>query len=166
MNRIGSLGFTRALRMGNCPHRFMSRRPSGRSPDKQLVEAPSPSSLTGRDQVGLGLSQPSCQVLYRFLRDGAPDDIQGGLKSDSLTKQCTGRTLDEILNWNDQAMEAVHDYVQWIFPTDEASMFNSQAPLLSPSLQAICRKDEQIQENFEARSARAWAVGASEQHGY
>ena len=51
--------------------------------------------------------------------------------------------------------QAVHDYVQWIFPTDEASMFNSQAPLLSPGLQAICRKDEQIQKNFEARFARA-----------
>lgn len=44
--------------------------------------------------------------------------------------------------------KAVHDYVQWIFPTDEASMFNSAAPLLSPELQAICRHDEKIQDNF------------------
>ena len=45
--------------------------------------------------------------------------------------------------------KAVHDYVQWIFPTDEASMFNSAAPLLSPELQAICRHDEKIQDNFD-----------------
>ena len=27
---------------------------------------------------------------------------------------------------------AVHNYVQWIFPTDEASMFNHMAPLMTP----------------------------------
>ena len=44
----------------------------------------------------------------------------------------------------------MHDYVQWIFPTDEASMFNSSAPLLSQELAAICRGDEKIQANFDA----------------
>ena len=51
--------------------------------------------------------------------------------------------------------QAVHDYVQWIFPTDEASMFNGQAPLLSPELAAICRHDAQIQQNFDASQHRA-----------
>eukprot|EP00913_Durusdinium_trenchii_P025553 g23984.t1 len=58
----------------------------------------SPDSLRGRDQV-----------LYRFLRGEDRDDVQG-------------RTLDKILLWRDDQLEAVHDYVQWIFPTDEASM--------------------------------------------
>jgi hypothetical protein len=43
-----------------------------------------------------------------------------------------GRTLDEILAWDDQQLEDVHDYIQWLFPTAKASMFNSQAPLLTP----------------------------------
>lgn len=46
--------------------------------------------------------------------------------------------------------KACHDYVQWIFPTDEASMFNSAAPLLSPELAAICRRDPKIQENMDS----------------
>jgi len=43
-----------------------------------------------------------------------------------------GRTLDEILAWDDQQLEDVHDYIQWLFPTAKASMFNSRAPLLTP----------------------------------
>eukprot|EP00434_Breviolum_minutum_P024174 symbB.v1.2.021340.t1/scaffold1836.1/size99329/11 len=105
-------------------HSVGSREP-GKAAARPEGPPPSPSSLKGRDQV-----------LYSFLRGEKPDD-------------CEGRMLDDILRWDDRTMEAVHDYVQWIFPTDEASMFNSAAPLLSPELQAICRHDEKIQDNFD-----------------
>jgi Opioid growth factor receptor (OGFr) conserved region len=42
-----------------------------------------------------------------------------------------GRTLDEILQWDDDRLEAVHDYIQWVFPIDEPSRFNPDAPLLT-----------------------------------
>jgi Opioid growth factor receptor (OGFr) conserved region len=42
-----------------------------------------------------------------------------------------GRTLDEVLAWNDERLESVHDYVQWLFPTREPSGVNPSAPLVS-----------------------------------
>mmetsp|Transcript_51107 Transcript_51107/g.81710 ORF Transcript_51107/g.81710 Transcript_51107/m.81710 type:complete len:205 (+) Transcript_51107:1-615(+) len=111
--------------MGNCPSRFMASQPAKAAATVSEETPPSPSGLKGRDLV-----------LYNFLRGEKPDD-------------CEGRMLDDILRWDDRTMEAVHDYVQWIFPTDEASMFNGQAPLLSPELAAICRHDAQIQQNFD-----------------
>jgi len=72
--------------------------------------------------------------------------------------------MNLLLNFSEMLKshpKAVHDYVQWIFPTDEASMFNSQAPLLSPELAAICRHDAQIQKNFDASQHRAkWLIMA------
>src|SRR6185437_16980358 len=41
------------------------------------------------------------------------------------------RRLAEILAWSDARLEAVHDYIQWIFPLPEASGANPSAPVLS-----------------------------------
>jgi len=46
----------------------------------------------------------------------------GGLDAD-------GRSLDQILAWDDERLEAVHDYVQWVFPTRQPSAVNPFAPL-------------------------------------
>lgn len=54
--------------------------------------------------------------LVAFYRDGAPDD--------------RGRTLAEILAWPDEGLEAVHDYIQWMFPLPERSGANPSAPTL------------------------------------
>lgn len=42
----------------------------------------------------------------------------------------SGRTLTQILGWNDEMMEKVHDWVQWVFPNREVSRFNPEAPLM------------------------------------
>lgn len=42
-----------------------------------------------------------------------------------------GRTLEDILGWSDAALEAVHDYIQWLFPTSAPSGVNPHAPLVS-----------------------------------
>ena len=57
--------------------------------------------------------------LLRFYRGDRPDSA--------------GRRLDEILAWDDRLLEGVHDYIQWLFPLDEPSAFNSDAPLITPS---------------------------------
>jgi hypothetical protein len=42
-----------------------------------------------------------------------------------------GRNLAEILSWDDERLEAVHDYIQWLFPTRQPSGVNPDAPLVS-----------------------------------
>ena len=41
-----------------------------------------------------------------------------------------GVTLDQILSWDDDRLERVHNFIQWIFPTDIPSAHNSTAPVL------------------------------------
>jgi hypothetical protein len=42
-----------------------------------------------------------------------------------------GRTLERIFAWPDEELEAVHDYIQWMFPTVAPSAVNPSAPLVS-----------------------------------
>ena len=44
-----------------------------------------------------------------------------------------GRQLAAVQAWNDERLEAVHDYIQWLFPLPERSAFNPDAPLLGPA---------------------------------
>ncbi len=41
------------------------------------------------------------------------------------------RTLEEIWSWPDRRLEAVHDYIQWMFPTVQPSGVNPDAPLVT-----------------------------------
>jgi hypothetical protein len=41
-----------------------------------------------------------------------------------------GRFLREILEWPDQRLEAVHDFIQWLFPLPDRSPVNPHAPLI------------------------------------
>jgi hypothetical protein len=43
----------------------------------------------------------------------------------------SGRTLTGILSWDDDRLEAVHDYIQWLFPTRQPSAVNPHAPLVT-----------------------------------
>ena len=42
-----------------------------------------------------------------------------------------GRTLSGILDWPDDRLESVHDYIQWVFPTEAPSGVNPFAPLVT-----------------------------------
>jgi hypothetical protein len=62
--------------------------------------------------------------LTAFYRDDAQDDA--------------GRTWEQIVSWSDDRLEAVHDFIQWLFPLPEPSGANPWAPTLSPaSIQAF-----------------------------
>jgi hypothetical protein len=41
------------------------------------------------------------------------------------------RTLVELWSWSDERLEAVHDYIQWMFPTVQPSGVNPFAPLVT-----------------------------------
>jgi hypothetical protein len=72
--------------------------------------------------------------LIAFYRDGARDDV--------------GRTLAEILSWNDDQLEAVHDFIQWLFPLPEPSGANPAAPILDPLCLRIFRGSLAMQERL------------------
>ncbi|GAC1444612.1 MAG: hypothetical protein NVSMB52_04090 [Chloroflexota bacterium] len=42
-----------------------------------------------------------------------------------------GRWIHEIWDWEDDLLESVHDYIQWLFPLRTRSGFNPNAPVLS-----------------------------------
>jgi hypothetical protein len=45
-----------------------------------------------------------------------------------------GRTIEEIWAWDDEALESVHDYIQWLFPSKRPSDFNPDAPVLTDAV--------------------------------
>ena len=42
-----------------------------------------------------------------------------------------GRKIEDIWSWNYGKLEQVHDFIQWIFPLNESSAYNSNAPILT-----------------------------------
>jgi Opioid growth factor receptor (OGFr) conserved region len=68
-----------------------------------------------------------------------------------------GRTLQEIWSWNDDDLEEVHDFIQWLFPIPEPSRFNPDAPLLTPEDIAAFKTDPVIQANLRKSLARILA---------
>ena len=59
-----------------------------------------------------------------------------------------GRFLGEILSWSDDELEAVHDFVQWLFPLPEPSRFNPDAPLLTVEDVAAFHSDPLLRDNL------------------
>lgn len=59
-----------------------------------------------------------------------------------------GRSLQEILAWSDAELEAVHDFIQWLFPLPERSGANPDAPILdSPTITAF-RQSKELQDQL------------------
>jgi Opioid growth factor receptor (OGFr) conserved region len=68
-----------------------------------------------------------------------------------------GRHLREILEWSDDELERVHDYIQWLFPLPERSGFNVNAPTLDEqSIQAFQSRAD-LQQNLRASFIRMLA---------
>jgi hypothetical protein len=59
-----------------------------------------------------------------------------------------GRRLSDILAWDDEEFEIVHDFVQWLFPLPEPSRFNPDAPLLTAEDIAAFRTDPVMRANL------------------
>ena len=54
--------------------------------------------------------------IVAFYEGTAPDD--------------RGRLLEDILRFNDEQLENIHDFIQWLFPLTERSGANPEAPVL------------------------------------
>jgi hypothetical protein len=56
----------------------------------------------------------------------------------------SGRRLDDLLAWDDLRLEAVHDYIQWLFPLPDVSRFNPDAPILTAAEAEVFRSDAKL----------------------
>ena len=59
-----------------------------------------------------------------------------------------GRTLEEILAWDDGRLEAVHDYIQWVFPTRQPSGVNPLAPLVTDATVRAFERDPALRDRL------------------
>jgi hypothetical protein len=59
-----------------------------------------------------------------------------------------GRYLRQIQQWPDEQLENVHDFIQWMFPLQQRSAVNPQAPVLDVATIAAIRSDRSSQENL------------------
>ncbi len=71
-----------------------------------------------------------------------------------------GRRLADVLAFDDAQIEAVHDFIQWLFPLPEASRAVPGAPVLGEAAAAAIRGDPHAQAGLRAgleRMARFYA---------
>lgn len=65
-----------------------------------------------------------------------------------------GRTLTEILAWEDRRLENAHDYVQWVFPNRTRSRYNPAAPLLTDETVKAFRTDPTLKARLLQSASR------------
>lgn len=56
-----------------------------------------------------------------------------------------GRGIEEVWQWDDRWLEAVHDFIQWLFPLTGRSRFNPEAPVLDEGAIGAFRADPDLQ---------------------
>jgi Opioid growth factor receptor (OGFr) conserved region len=65
-----------------------------------------------------------------------------------------GRFVHQIQQWPDQRLEAVHDFIQWLFPLPEPSPVNPLAPVLDrETIQAFAARPD-LRENLRVSFLR------------
>jgi hypothetical protein len=70
----------------------------------------------------------------------------------------SGRSLQQIWRWPDEQLERTHDYIQWLFPLTERSVFNSHAPILNAQVIQEFRARLELRENLRASLAETTVV--------
>jgi hypothetical protein len=73
------------------------------------------------------------------------------------------RSLHDLWAWDDDRLEDVHDFIQWLFPLPEPSQFNPDAPLLTRDDIAAFKDDAILQGNLRKSFQRILSfLGLSE----
>jgi hypothetical protein len=72
----------------------------------------------------------------------------GGTETDAIVEfyrgrspDSEGRFVEDLWAWDDGALEAVHDYIQWLFPLPQPSGVNPRAPLVTTRTEATFAAD-------------------------
>ncbi len=68
-----------------------------------------------------------------------------------------GRTLDQILGWDDERLEEVHDYIQWLFPMEQPSPVNPSAPVVREGTRRAFKTSPLLRDNLCRACARMLA---------
>jgi hypothetical protein len=87
-----------------------------------------------------GTIGPVAPALVEFYSGRAPDHA--------------GRFLDQIQRWPDQQLEAVHDFIQWLFPLAEPSPVNPRAPVLDRETIEAFNARPDLRQNLRASFVR------------
>jgi len=67
----------------------------------------------------------------------------------------SGHLLKDIIEvWNDEDWERGHDFIQWVFPTDEESRFHPEAPVMTCQEAIILGEDPELREKVLAALER------------
>jgi len=67
-----------------------------------------------------------------------------------------GRSFEEILGFDDDALEYIHDYIQWLFPLMEPSAFNPWAPVLTQEDVRAFQASETLRQKLGRAFERIW----------
>jgi hypothetical protein len=59
-----------------------------------------------------------------------------------------GFLLSDMWEWDDEELEKKHDYVQFVFPLMEESVYNPDAPTVTPQLMEMLRQSEVARNNM------------------
>lgn len=59
-----------------------------------------------------------------------------------------GRKIQQMWAWDFEELECTHDYIQWLFPINEKSHFNPDAPIVDEEIIQAFREDRQLQKNL------------------
>lgn len=59
-----------------------------------------------------------------------------------------GRMIEDIWSWDYHKLEYTHDYIQWLFPLQQKSRFNPDAPLLNAQAIQAFRTNEQLRSRL------------------
>lgn len=86
-------------------------------------------------------SKPTPQIVAFYDPDVAGGDIHG-------------RTHQEILGWSDRDLERSHDYIQWLFPLSEGSVFNYNAPIVNARVLEAFRSSPILQRRLNTSLMR------------
>jgi hypothetical protein len=68
-----------------------------------------------------------------------------------------GRTVEDILGWSDNGLEAVHDYIQWLFPGRSPSAVNASAPLVTTATEKAFAEGPELRARLAASFDRMLA---------
>ena len=60
-----------------------------------------------------------------------------------------GRSLSQILAWDDKQLELCHDYIQYLFPLPERSPFNPSAPLINQAVFKAFRSQPELRSRLK-----------------
>lgn len=63
-------------------------------------------------------------------------------------KNIDGYKRTDILAFNDDEFEGGHTFIQWMFPLQEPSQFNLDAPLLTEEDIAVWNADDELKKNL------------------